>query len=112
MNAKERILKTVNHEEPDRVPSFEVSIDNLKVYDHFRLKYGYQGNGDLLKKTFDLMKGDAQLLKKFVDKSSKTKIINIVKKMRFANFIRKGCYYSLLIQISLVYPLVMANIVI
>ncbi len=71
MNAKERILKVVNHEEADRVPSFEGTIDNLTIYNHFGLKYGYQGNGDLLRKTYDLMKGDTQLLKKFADKSNK-----------------------------------------
>ncbi|MFW9952172.1 MAG: hypothetical protein ACFFKA_18785, partial [Candidatus Thorarchaeota archaeon] len=71
MNAKERVLKTANHEEPDIVPSFEVSIDNLKIYNHFGLKYGYQGTGDLLKKTYDLLKGDTKYLKKFIDKSSK-----------------------------------------
>ena len=71
MDAKERILKTILHEEPDKVPSFEIAIDNLKVYEHFGLKYGYQGNGDLLRKTFELVKGDTDLLKKFIDKSSK-----------------------------------------
>ena len=71
MDAKERILKSMNHEEPDKVPSFEIAIDNLKVYEYYGLKYGYQGSGDLLAKTFDLLKGDTALLKKFVDKSSK-----------------------------------------
>lgn len=71
MDAKERVLTAINHEEPDKVPSFEVSIDNLKVYEHYGLKYGYQGNGDLLKKTYDLLKGDTNTLKKFIDKSSK-----------------------------------------
>lgn len=71
MDAKERVLKAVNHEEPDQIPSFEVTIDNLKIYTHFGLKYGYQGNGDLLKKTYDLLKGDTKFLKKFIDKSSK-----------------------------------------
>lgn len=71
MDAKERILTAINHEEPDRVPSYEGSIDNLKIYEHYGLKYGYQGNGDLLKKTFDLLKGDTNTLKKIIDKSSK-----------------------------------------
>jgi uroporphyrinogen decarboxylase len=71
MKAKERVLKAVNHEEADQIPSFEGSIDNLKIYNHFGSKYGYQGIGDLLKKTYDLFKGDTQKLKKFVDKSSK-----------------------------------------
>ena len=68
---QEVLYKTVNHEEPDKVPSFEGSIDNLKVCVHFKVKYGYQGSGDLLIKTYDLLKGDAKLLKKFVDKSNK-----------------------------------------
>jgi hypothetical protein len=74
MNAKERVLKTANQEEPDKVPSFEGSIDNLKVCHHFGVKYGYQGSGDLLIKTYDLLKGDTKLLKKFVDKSNKVHI--------------------------------------
>jgi uroporphyrinogen-III decarboxylase len=71
MDAKERIIKIINHEEADRVGSFEISIDNLKIYEHYNLTYGYQGNGGLLMKTYDLMKGDTALLKKFIDKSSK-----------------------------------------
>ena len=60
---------------------------------------------------------DAFLIKPEIEslslESHKTpKITQLVKKMRFANFIRKGCYYSLLIQITLVYPLIMANILI
>lgn len=38
------------------------------------------------------------------------KIKNLVKKLRLANFTRKGCYYSLLIQICLIYPVVMASV--
>ncbi|MEJ2296201.1 MAG: uroporphyrinogen decarboxylase family protein [Candidatus Lokiarchaeota archaeon] len=86
MDAKERILKTINHEEADYVPSFEITIDNLSIYNHFRLKYGYQGNGDLLKKTYDLMKGDTKLLKKLIEKTSKvsdtlTPAIDLYRKM-------------------------------
>lgn len=35
LNAHERVLKTLNHEEPDRVPIFEGVIDNLEVAHHF-----------------------------------------------------------------------------
>ena len=45
MNAKERVLKTISHEEPDRVPSFEGSIDNLSIYNYYGEKYGYLGIG-------------------------------------------------------------------
>ena len=86
MDAKERVLKTINHEEADRVPSFEGSIDNLAIYNHFGLKYGYQGNGDLLRKTYDLLKGDSSLIKKFAEKSNKvsdtlTPAINLYQKV-------------------------------
>jgi hypothetical protein len=43
MNGKERILKSLRHEEPDRVPSFELSIDNLKICNHFQENYVFQG---------------------------------------------------------------------
>ena len=36
------------------------------------------------------------------------KIKNLVTKLRLASFTRKGCYYSLLIQIALVYPVIMS----
>lgn len=49
MNAKERVLKTINHEEPDRVPSFEGSIDNLKICEYYGEKYAYQDIGKLFK---------------------------------------------------------------
>ena len=39
MNARERILKAINHEEPDRVPSFELSIDNFSICKHFGEEY-------------------------------------------------------------------------
>ncbi|UCD00576.1 MAG: hypothetical protein JSV23_06710 [Promethearchaeota archaeon] len=39
MQARERIITTIEHEEPDRVPSFETSVDNLQVCEHFGEKY-------------------------------------------------------------------------
>jgi len=38
------------------------------------------------------------------------KIKNHVTKLRLANFTRKGCFYSLFIQIALIYPIVMNSI--
>ncbi len=49
MSARERIIKTICHEEPDRVPSYENSIDNLSICKHFRVRYMMQGAG----KTFE-----------------------------------------------------------
>ncbi|MHA1491770.1 MAG: uroporphyrinogen decarboxylase family protein [Promethearchaeota archaeon] len=77
MNAKERVLKTINHEEPDRVPTFEISIDNLTIYNHFGLKYGYQGSGALLKALYYLLLGNKKLLTKLATKLSK--VVDTVK---------------------------------
>ncbi len=41
--ARERIIKTIEHEEPDFVPSFESSIDNSTVCKHFKVRYGLFG---------------------------------------------------------------------
>lgn len=38
------------------------------------------------------------------------KIINMLKKLHLANFTRRGCYYSLLIQICMIYPIVMTSV--
>lgn len=38
MNAEERVLKTLNHEEPDKVPYFESTFTNDAIMKHFGLK--------------------------------------------------------------------------
>ena len=38
MNAPERILKAVNHEEPDRVPAFESAFTNNTIMAHYGVK--------------------------------------------------------------------------
>ena len=38
MDAPERVLKAVNHEEPDRVPVFETAITNNTLYAHYGIK--------------------------------------------------------------------------
>ena len=35
MKASERILKTINHEEPDRVPAFETALTNYTIMKHY-----------------------------------------------------------------------------
>ena len=37
MDAKERVIKTICHEESDRVPSYESSIDNLSICKIFKV---------------------------------------------------------------------------
>jgi len=43
MDACERVIKAIDHEEPDRVPSYEGSIDNLKILNHYDEQYGMDG---------------------------------------------------------------------
>jgi uroporphyrinogen decarboxylase len=38
MNAPERVLKAVNHEEPDRVPAFESAFTNNTIMAHYGIK--------------------------------------------------------------------------
>ena len=58
MNAIERIKKTLNHEESDRVPSYEIVIDNYDVYNHFGEEYIYEGLVKSVADAYELMKGD------------------------------------------------------
>jgi uroporphyrinogen decarboxylase len=73
MDAKERILKTINHEEPDKVPSFEASIDNLSICHHYDMKYAFQGAGEALKRAYYLFFGNQWLLTKVIKFLSKRK---------------------------------------
>lgn len=60
MNAKERIITTLNHEEPDKVPSFELSIDNLKICEYFGEEYVFQGLQKSFKDTYEISGGDVE----------------------------------------------------
>lgn len=39
MDARERIIKAFNHEEADKVPRFELTVDNYDVCNHFKEEY-------------------------------------------------------------------------
>jgi uroporphyrinogen decarboxylase len=75
MNAPERVLKTINHEEPDRVPAFEIVTNNavLKHYD-ISVGTGYQDGLQQLSKLGE--KGNELLVKGY---SNSGVIRNILK---------------------------------
>ncbi|TFF63816.1 MAG: hypothetical protein EU521_00215 [Promethearchaeota archaeon] len=73
MDAKERILKTINHEEPDKVPSFELSIDNFKICKHFNEKYVFEGLVKSFKETYNLCKGDTDMLTNTILSATETR---------------------------------------
>ncbi len=75
MDAKERMLKAINHEEADRVPSLELSIDNLRVYQHYGSKYSMQSLGPVLKMMHYLFLGNSKLVTKVLTKLMSKKSI-------------------------------------
>ncbi len=50
MNSKERVITTLNHEEPDRVPLYLSSIDSHDVLDGYGLKGALADTGDIIRK--------------------------------------------------------------
>jgi tRNA 2-selenouridine synthase SelU len=66
LQARERILKTIEHEESDRVPSFETSVDNLQVCKYFGEKYFIDNVVKMQKFCFNLCFRSKKLLTKFM----------------------------------------------
>ena len=90
MNSRERICKVLNFEEPDRVPSFEMSIDNFKICEHFNEEYVFQGMVKSFNDTYDLSQGDKDALTKTIlmatetrsyMKTTMSKHVNLYKKL-------------------------------
>jgi len=76
MNAPERVLTAVNHEEPDRVPSFESAVTNNAIWKHYGvtprpIPRGAKISEEILKQATEnpkLMKGLYLPLYKFYSK--------------------------------------------
>ncbi len=73
MNSRERLQKVLNFEEPDRVPSFEMSIDNFKVCEHFNEDYVFQGMTQTYSDTYDLYQGNTDSLTKTILMATETR---------------------------------------
>jgi len=73
MDSRERIRKVLNFEEPDRVPSFEMSIDNFKICEHFNEAYVFQGMVKSYNDTYDLCLGDTNALMKTINMATETR---------------------------------------
>ncbi|MFX0027313.1 MAG: uroporphyrinogen decarboxylase family protein [Candidatus Hermodarchaeota archaeon] len=67
MLARERILKTIEHEEPDHIPSFETSVDNLQVCKYFGEKYFIDEVVKMQKFCFNLCFRNKKILSKFMN---------------------------------------------
>lgn len=57
MKARDRVLRELDHEEPDKIPWFELSIDNLKICDHYSEGYYLQGMAKSFADTYNLCRG-------------------------------------------------------
>ena len=75
MDAKERVLKALNHEEADRVPYWEASIDNLKICEHYGSKYGFQGVSGYIKIIYYLSFGNTKLMTKYIRAATRRKFV-------------------------------------
>ena len=73
MDSRERIRKTLNFEEADKVPSFEMSIDNFKICEHFNEAYVFQGIVKSYNDTYDLCQGDTDALTKTIIMATETR---------------------------------------
>jgi uroporphyrinogen decarboxylase len=67
LQARERILNTIDHEEPDRVPSFETSVDNLQVCKYFGEKYFIDEVVRMQKFCYNLCFRNEKLLTRFMN---------------------------------------------
>ncbi len=89
MDAQERIVKAINHEEPDRVPSFEDTIDNYRICEYYGEKY-FLDNVERINKIFYYLsfgstKLMTKLMRKFADgKLAAQRLVN-----RVGNLYRK-----------------------
>ncbi len=63
LTAPERVLKTVNHEEPDRVPAWESAFTNNTIMEHYGMKPGKGDYGISLLKN---VPNKNELLQKFL----------------------------------------------
>ncbi|MHA2393892.1 MAG: uroporphyrinogen decarboxylase family protein [Promethearchaeota archaeon] len=72
MKARERIVKAINHEEPDRVPSYEGGIDNLKILKHYGEQYGIDGVAGIQEVFFNQSNGDEDVFNEKMHNLSKS----------------------------------------
>ena len=75
MDAKERVLKAINHEEADRVPYWEASIDNLKVCEYYGTRYAFQGVRSYVNLLYNLSFRSAKLMTKYIRFATNRKIV-------------------------------------
>jgi len=89
MNAKERVFKALNHEEADRVPCSEGTIDNLEVCKYYGTKYIYKGAANALKRLYYLSFKNEKRLTKILTKWGQKKSTLKIGLMRNVKLFKK-----------------------
>ena len=69
MDAKTRIRKTLEHEEPDRIPSFEAGIDNVKICNYFGEDYFLESAFSMQNLLHNLLFGNLKLINRVMSKA-------------------------------------------
>jgi len=81
MDAIDRVMKSLNHEEPDRVPSYEIEVDNYDVCNHFGEEYIYEGLVKWIVDAYEIVKGDTDALTNTMLRATQTRY-----------FLQKQCF--------------------
>jgi len=75
MIAKKRIFKALEHEEPDKIPIFEASIDNLEICNYFGTKYQFKGAKSRIKRGYYYCFGSDKYFNWWVKRLAKKKFV-------------------------------------
>ncbi len=89
MDAKDRVLKAINHEEADRVPYWEASIDNLKICEYYGAKYSFQGVRGYVNLIYKLSFGNSKLMTKYIRMATRRNLVIKTGLKRIAELYRK-----------------------
>lgn len=91
MDAKERVIKALNHEEPDKVPTSEGTFDNLRINKYYGEKYVFQGIGKMIRRLWYLnFKSDKRLTKFLTKWAQKKTVIKLGLKRNIDLFAKIG----------------------
>lgn len=69
MDAITRIRKTIGHEEPDRIPSFEAGIDNIEIRNYFGENYFLESAVSMQNLLYNLLFGNLKLLNRILSRA-------------------------------------------
>ncbi|MHA1112532.1 MAG: uroporphyrinogen decarboxylase family protein [Promethearchaeota archaeon] len=73
MDAITRIRKTIEHEEPDRIPSFEAGIDNIKICKYYGEDYFLESAISMQNFLHNLLFGNLKLLNRVLSRAGNSK---------------------------------------